>query len=133
MLWRARRAKPLECKYAVVFPALLRGTVGQVLMNPDEPVDRLLQSEAVLVRAVVPVEYARISFRCQDVSVRKHLVPHDWSANSAAVGVVVFDERDRAKRVNARQAGVIQRTHLHAVRVVAHRLEQKVKREVEGT
>src|SRR5215469_6405067 len=107
MLSGTSGAEPLESEHPVVFPTLLRAPVCQMFVNPDEPVNRGLQSEAVSVRAVVTVKHAGISFGRENVRVSKHLVAHNRSADAPAVGVMILDKGHGTQRIYASQSRVV--------------------------
>src|ERR1700733_1552032 len=133
MLGRTGCAEAFECESPAIFPSLYGAAIGEMFVNPDEPVNRLLQSKAILVRAVIAIENTRVAFGRENVGIRKHFVSNDGPANAAAIRIVVLDECDSAERIDAREPGVVERAHVHGVRIVAHGLEQEMEGEVEGT
>src|ERR1700681_2404560 len=54
---------PLECEYSAILPALLCRSLCELFMNLDERIDRVFQSEAVGILAVIAIKNTRITFR----------------------------------------------------------------------
>src|SRR5215472_2252519 len=121
----------LKCKNSTVFPALLRWSLRQLFVNPNQGIDLIFQSDAILICAVVAKKNARVPFGSQNVSVSEHFDSHDRSSHTPAVRVMIINKCDRALRINTHESGVVERCHVERIRVVAHLLQGKMKRKIE--
>src|SRR5580693_3637824 len=124
-------AQSFERESVEVLPALFGWSGRKVLVNPNQVVNKGLQSKAVRIGAVIPIVNAWVAFRGQDVGVTQHLVDDDFLA-VVKIGVVVFDERNGIHGSDSGQADMVQICHVEATWRVAHLSKDKLQRKIEG-
>lgn len=129
-----RASESLVREHAVILPALLGQALGNVLVNPEQIDNYVLEPVAQTARipAVVLVKDAGQALRSEDVGIGERLVFRlDISGNkiAARLGIVILDKCDSVERVRAGQPRVIEIGRVKSG-VVRHGQQGKIKGKV---